>query len=149
MKLRQQIGLVTGGTKGIGAATAISLATEGADIAIVGRRLGSEAQETRRHIEALSRRCLLIRADVAIAGEATRCVEETIRGLGSVDVLVHCAGGPVNGGLFSTTAPSSFNWGAVFKLTPYGQNSQACNAKSDSAPGLFRPPPSLALRSAP
>ena len=88
MKLRQQIGLVTGGTKGIGAATAISLATEGADIAIVGRRLDAEAEETRRRIEALGRRCLLIRADVAVSGEATRCVEETIRGLGSVDVPV-------------------------------------------------------------
>lgn len=103
MKLRQQIGLVTGGTKGIGAAVAISLATEGADIAIVGRRLDAEAEETRRHIEALGRRCLVIRADVAVSGEATRCVEETIRGLGSVDVLVHCAGGPVNGGLFELT----------------------------------------------
>lgn len=103
MKLRQQIGLVTGGTKGIGAATAISLATEGADIAIVGRRLDAEAQETRRHIEELGRRCLLIRADVAVSGEAMRCVEETTKALGPVDVLVHCAGGPVNGGLFELT----------------------------------------------
>src|SRR5579864_6353814 len=104
MKLQQQICLVTGGTKGIGAATAISLATEGADIAIVGRRLDAEAEETRRHIEALGRRCLLIRADVAVSDEATGCVEETTRGLGSVDVLVHSAGGPVNGGLFELTS---------------------------------------------
>ena len=104
MKLRQQIGLVTGGTKGIGAATAISLAREGADIAIVGRQLDANAEETRRHIEALGRRCLLICADIAVSGEATRCVEETTRGLGSVDVLVHSAGGPVNGGLFELTA---------------------------------------------
>jgi NAD(P)-dependent dehydrogenase (short-subunit alcohol dehydrogenase family) len=103
MKLRQQIGLVTGGTKGIGAATAISLASEGADITIVGRRLDADAEETRRHIEALGRRCLLIRADVAVPGEAARCVEETTRDLGSVDVLVHSAGGPVNGGLLELT----------------------------------------------
>jgi NAD(P)-dependent dehydrogenase (short-subunit alcohol dehydrogenase family) len=104
MKLLQQIGLVTGGTKGIGAATAISLVTEGADIAIVGRRLDDEAKETQRRVEALGRRCLVIRADVSVSGEATRCVEETTKGLGPVDVLVHAAGGPVNGGLFELTS---------------------------------------------
>src|SRR3974377_2189528 len=93
MKLQQQVCLVTGGTKGIGAATALALATEGADLAIVGRHPDAEAKETQRRIEALGRRCLLIPADVAVAAEATRCVEETARGPGPVDVLVHAAGG--------------------------------------------------------
>ena len=101
--LSASVGLVTGGTKGIGAATAIALAREGADVAIVGRRLDAEAKETRRRIEALGRRCLLILADVGVAREATRCVEETARELGPVDVLVHAAGGPVNGGLLELT----------------------------------------------
>jgi NAD(P)-dependent dehydrogenase (short-subunit alcohol dehydrogenase family) len=90
---------VTGGTRGIGAATAIALAEEGADVAIVGRRLDNEAKEIQRRIERLGRRCLLIRADIAVAREARRCVEETLSKLGCVDVLVHSAGGPVNGGL--------------------------------------------------
>jgi NAD(P)-dependent dehydrogenase (short-subunit alcohol dehydrogenase family) len=103
MKLRAQVALVTGGTKGIGAATAIALAGEGADVAIVGRRLDAEANETKQRVEALGRRCLAIVADVAVAGEATRCVEQTARDLGSVDVLVHAAGGAVNGGLLELT----------------------------------------------
>jgi len=103
MKLREQVGLVTGGTKGIGAATAIALAAEGADVAIVGRRQDDEAKETQRRVEALGRRCLAIVADVAVAAEAIRCVEQTARELGSVDVLVHAAGGPVNGGLLELT----------------------------------------------
>jgi NAD(P)-dependent dehydrogenase (short-subunit alcohol dehydrogenase family) len=103
MKLRGQIGLVTGGTKGIGAATAIALAEEGADVAIVGRRLDAGAKETLLRVEGLGRRCLTILADVAVAAEATRCVEQTARELGPVDVLVHAAGGPVNGGLFELT----------------------------------------------
>src|SRR5579872_4555728 len=102
-RLSGSVALVTGGTKGIGAATAIALAEEGADVAIVGRRLNSEAKETRRQIEALGRRCLLIAADIALAREATRCVERTARMLGPVDVLVHSAGGPVNGGLLDLT----------------------------------------------
>lgn len=97
------VGLVTGGTKGIGAAAAVALAEAGADVAIVGRRLDSEGQETGRRIEALGRRSLLILADVGIPGEAARCVEETARELGPIDVLVHSAGGPVNGGLLELT----------------------------------------------
>ncbi len=113
MKLREQVALITGGTKGIGAATAIALAGEGADVAIVGRRLDDEAKQTRRRIEALGRRCALIQADVGVAREATQCVEETIKNLGSVNVLVHAAGGPVNGGLLDLTPEA---WHSAFDL---------------------------------
>ena len=94
---------MTGGTKGIGSAAAIALAREGADIAIIGRNLNAEAKDTRRRIETLGCRCLLILADVAIAQEATRCVDETVKELGPVDILIHSAGGPVNGGLLELT----------------------------------------------
>ncbi len=113
MKLRQQIGLVTGGTRGIGAATAIALAEEGADVAIVGRRLDGEAKDTQRRIEALGRKCLLLSADVAVPAEAARCVEETAKALGTIDVLVHSAGGPVNGGLLEITPEV---WHAAFDV---------------------------------
>jgi NAD(P)-dependent dehydrogenase (short-subunit alcohol dehydrogenase family) len=113
MKLRGQIALVTGGTKGIGAATAIALAEEGADVVIVGRRLDAGAKETQLRVEGLGRRCLTILADVAVAAEATRCVEETARELGPVDVLVHAAGGPVNGGLFELTPEA---WHSAFDV---------------------------------
>ena len=111
--LSGSVGLVTGGTKGIGAATAIALAEAGADVAIVGRRLDAEAKETRRRIEGLDRRCLVVLADVGVAGEATRCVEETARELGAVDVLVHSAGGPVNGGLMELTPKA---WHTAFDV---------------------------------
>jgi NAD(P)-dependent dehydrogenase (short-subunit alcohol dehydrogenase family) len=111
--LSGSIGLVTGGTKGIGAATAIALAGMGADVAIVGRQLDAEPKETRRRIEALGHKCLLILADVAVAREATRCVEETAKELGPVDVLVHSAGGPVNGGLLELTPEA---WHSAFDV---------------------------------
>lgn len=113
MKLEHQIGLVTGGTKGIGAATAIALAADGADVAIVGRRLDPEAEDTRRRVEALGRRCVAIQADVGVAREAMRCVEETATKLGPIDLLVHCAGGPVNGGLFELTPET---WHSAFDV---------------------------------
>jgi NAD(P)-dependent dehydrogenase (short-subunit alcohol dehydrogenase family) len=107
------VALVTGGTRGIGAATAVALAAEGANVAIVGRRHDAEAKETQRNIEGLGRKCMLITADVAVAREATRCVEETSRELGPVDVLVHSAGGPVNGGLLQLTPEA---WHAAFDV---------------------------------
>ena len=111
--LSGSVALVTGGTKGIGAATAIALAGQGADVAIVGRRLNAEAKETRRRIEALGRKCLPIQADVALAPEATRCVEVTAKELGPIAVLVHSAGGPVNGGLLELTPES---WHSAFDV---------------------------------
>lgn len=113
MQLKDKICLITGGTKGIGAATAISYAQKGANIALAARNLDAEAIETQRQIEALGRQCVLIAADVSKPAEAARVVAETERQLGLVDVLVHSAGGPVNGGLFELTPEA---WHAAFDI---------------------------------
>ncbi|MBI5385488.1 MAG: SDR family oxidoreductase [Verrucomicrobia bacterium] len=113
MQLDQKTCLVTGGTKGIGGAAAVALAEQGANIAVVARHLDHEANQTRQRIESLGRPCLLISADMGQADEATGCVEQTARQFGSVDVLVHAAGGPVNGGLFQITAET---WHAAFNV---------------------------------
>jgi len=113
MQLAGKIVLVTGGTKGIGAATALALAREGADVAIVGRNLDAEARSTRDTILNLGRRCEIIQADCGKPAEATRSVKETELKLGPVAVLVHCAGGPVNGGLFDLTPEA---WHAAFDV---------------------------------
>ena len=99
MQLTGKIALDTGGTKGIGAATALALAREGANVAISGRHNDAEAQEIKTAIQALGRRCEVIVADCAKPDDCTRSVEETVRKLGGIDVLVHSAGGAVNGGL--------------------------------------------------
>lgn len=103
MNLTGQIALVTGGTRGIGAATAIALARDGADVAIVARRVDDEAKAVRQSVVTLGRRCEIIQADCGKPEDAARCVRETEAKLGAVDVLVHSAGGPVNGGLFDLT----------------------------------------------
>ncbi len=103
MNLTGKIALVTGGTRGIGAATAIALAKDGADVSIAARRLDEEATRVRDAIVAVGRRCELIQADFGNADDVNRCVRETESRLGVVDVLVHSAGGPVNGGLFEIT----------------------------------------------
>lgn len=104
MQLQQRIALVTGGTQGIGAATAIALAKEGADVALVARNDNEHAAGVRKQIESLGRRCLLILADMSSADEAVRCVHEVERQLGPVDILVHSAGGPVPGTILDIEA---------------------------------------------
>jgi NAD(P)-dependent dehydrogenase (short-subunit alcohol dehydrogenase family) len=103
MNLQNKAALVTGGTKGIGAATAVAFAKAGANVAIVGRNADKDAASTRKEIEALGRRCEVVVADCAKPEEAARCVNEAAKKLGSLDVLVHSAGGPVNGKLFEIT----------------------------------------------
>ncbi len=113
MQLDGKVALVTGGTRGIGAATALVLAERGADLALVGRFDDGEARQLVARIEKLGRRAALLLADMSRPEEAARAVEETARRLGSPDVLVHSAGGPVPGGLLEISPET---WHAAFDL---------------------------------
>jgi len=113
MNISGKIAFVTGGTRGIGAATALALAREGADVAIVGRHSDKEAALTRDEIIAAGRRCEIIQADCGKPAEAARSVREAESLLGPIDVLVHSAGGAVNGGLFDLTPDA---WQAAFDV---------------------------------
>ncbi len=108
MQLHDKIALVTGGTRGIGAATALALAKEGADVAISSRHYDEDAQRTKREIEALGCRCEVITGDCGVPADCERIVAQTITALGRLDVLVHAAGGAVPGGLLEVT-PEAWN----------------------------------------
>ncbi|MFB7511404.1 SDR family NAD(P)-dependent oxidoreductase, partial [Streptomyces broussonetiae] len=83
--------LITGGSRGIGAATARRLAQQGADVAVTYVHGKEAAAEVVRDIEALGRRAVALRADAADAQEATEAVHHAARTLGSLDVLVNNA----------------------------------------------------------
>ncbi|WP_030667505.1 SDR family NAD(P)-dependent oxidoreductase [Streptomyces sp. NRRL B-1347] len=93
--------LVTGGSRGIGAAIALRLAQEGADVAITYVQGEDAAREVVAKIEATGRRGFAIRADGADAGDAAGAVERAADDLGGLDILVNNAGAGVIGPLES------------------------------------------------
>ncbi|MGP4085154.1 SDR family oxidoreductase [Streptomyces sp. KR55] len=90
--LNGKVALVTGGSRGIGAATAVRLAREGADVAITYMNGKDAADDVVRAVEALGRRAVALRADSADADEAAGAVQRTAEALGGLDVLVNNVG---------------------------------------------------------
>ncbi|TWA84233.1 NAD(P)-dependent dehydrogenase (short-subunit alcohol dehydrogenase family) [Azospirillum brasilense] len=84
--------LVTGGSRGIGAAIALALAAKGADVAISYERSAERAAEVARAIEAKGRRAVAIQADSADPAAMAELVRQTVEGLGGLDILVNNAG---------------------------------------------------------
>lgn len=84
--------LVTGGSKGIGAAIALGLARAGADVVIGHFRDGPKAEATVAAISDLGRRAHAIDADVSTEVDAIRLVATATGHLGGLDILVACAG---------------------------------------------------------
>ncbi len=113
MDLQGKAALVTGGTKGIGAATALELAARGADIAILGRNDTPAARETMAAIQSKGRRAHLILADMAKPESAVRAVRETVETLGGIDVLIHNAGGGCVGNFLEVTDE---DWYRLFNI---------------------------------
>lgn len=84
--------LVTGGSRGIGAAIALALAERGADVAISYERAEDRARQIVQAIEAKGRRGVAIKADSANPLAVRRLVDETAAALGGLDILVNNAG---------------------------------------------------------
>ncbi|WP_326838128.1 SDR family oxidoreductase [Amycolatopsis rhabdoformis] len=92
MKLDGKVALVTGGSRGIGAATAVRLAQEGADVAITYVRGAALAADVVDKIKATGRRAIAIAADSADAEAVRAAVAATVAEFGRLDVLVNNAG---------------------------------------------------------
>lgn len=96
MRLNGRVAIVTGGGGGIGKATCIAFAQEGADIVIPEVNM-ENATIVSKEIIALERRCLVVETDVADGESVRAMVDRTLEELGRIDILVN------NAGIFSYT----------------------------------------------
>jgi len=84
--------LVTGGSRGIGAAIARQLAADGADVALTYEKSADRAEALAAELRALGRKAVAIQADAGSTDGPAKAVEGAVAGLGGLDILVNNAG---------------------------------------------------------
>jgi NAD(P)-dependent dehydrogenase (short-subunit alcohol dehydrogenase family) len=90
-KLKGKVALITGGDSGIGRAVAIAFAKEGADVAISYLNEHGDAKETKKQVEEEGRKCLTLAGDIGDEAHCQKLVEQTVKELGGLDILVNNA----------------------------------------------------------
>ena len=91
-KLEEKVALITGGSRGIGAAIAKRLAADGANVAITYTKGADAAASVVKDIERSGRKAIAIQADAADAKAVQAAIEKTVATLGRLDILVNNAG---------------------------------------------------------
>lgn len=91
-KLKNKVALITGGDSGIGKATALLFAKEGADIVIAYLSETKDAKQTQKEVESYSRKCTLIKGDLGKENHCKKVIETAIKNHKKIDIIVNNAG---------------------------------------------------------
>lgn len=111
-EMKNKVALVTGASSGIGRATAIKFAAEGAQVVAVARR-ADRLVEVATEIQSKGGVCKTIAADVTQESSIERIVRETVDAFGGIDVLVNAAGIIANGTIENTKLQ---DWDYMFNV---------------------------------
>lgn len=91
-KLSGKVAIITGGDSGIGKATAILFAKEGADVVVSYLSETSDAKDTKKEVEKFGKKCVLIKGDLGKEAHCKKVIATTISEFGKLDILVNNAG---------------------------------------------------------
>lgn len=91
LKLKEKVALITGGDSGIGKATALLFAAHGSDIAIAYLSETDDAKITKKEVEKLGRKCLLIKGDLSREANCKKAVDRTLQTFAKLDILINNA----------------------------------------------------------
>ncbi len=116
MDLKNKIAIVTGAGKGIGRATALALAREGANLALASRTM-SDLQSLAKEIGNLGRKALPVPTDVSRESDIKKLIQEVVNKFGGIDILVNNAG---LGRLVRIEALSTQDWDEMFEVNMRG-----------------------------
>ncbi len=132
-QLTGKVAIVTGASRGLGQGIAIGLAEAGADVALVARTKAA-LEQTAAAIQKVGRKALVVPVDLKGAAEADRVVQETLKGLGRVDILLNVAGTQVRKPFFEMTEQDyeylmSVNLKALFFISQAASKEMAKQSK--------------------
>src|SRR3954470_4531355 len=109
--------LITGGTSGIGRATAVAFAKEGAKVVVSGRRV-EEGEETVRQIKAAGGEGIFVKTDVTQVAQVKALVDKTVETYGRLDAAFNNAG--VEGQLAPAVEETEANYQLIFDANVKG-----------------------------
>ena len=115
--LKGRVALITGGSSGIGRATALAFAREGARV-VIGNRRVSEGEETVRRVKAAGGEAMLVRTDVTQAAHIEMLVAKTVETHGRLDCAFNNAG--VTGDIARTAECTEENWDRTISVNLKG-----------------------------
>jgi 3-oxoacyl-[acyl-carrier protein] reductase len=126
-----KVAFVTGGGRGIGAAVALRLAQDGADVVLTYVHNTDRATGVIEEIKAIGRRALALRADSADAAAVTAAVDEAVAEFGRLDILVNNAGAFLIGALEELGLPEFDHTVAVNVRAPFAAAKAAAGHMTD------------------
>ena len=112
--LTGKIAVVTGSERGLGKTSALTLAAQGADIAMCWFQEEEHALENKAAIEAMGRRAIMVHTDLTKEDEANHLAAEALKAFGHIDILVNVVGGVI--GRIPFVESTDDTWMDAFKL---------------------------------
>ncbi len=118
MKLENKVALITGSSRGIGRATALTLAKEGANVVVNYSKSKDQAEEVLDKIIKMGRKAIVVKADVSKKEEVFNMVNRAFNEFGKIDILVNNAGSAVNSPSYLEATKD--DWDYAMGINVYG-----------------------------